>query len=63
VIQSKILSFIYMDILMTDKWFVKIFYSETENDKKASYAGSSRLLFGTVEVAKTQDRALNSYFD
>jgi hypothetical protein len=21
------------------------------------------LLFGTVEVAKTQDRALNSYFD
>jgi hypothetical protein len=52
-----------MDILMTDKWLVKIFYSETEDDKKDKVEGRLRLLFGTVEVAKTQDRALNSYFD
>jgi hypothetical protein len=39
-----------MDILMTDRWLVKIFYSETDDDEKDSKAASSRLLFGTVEV-------------
>jgi hypothetical protein len=31
VIQSSILNFIYMDILMTDKWFLKMFYSDKDS--------------------------------
>lgn len=52
-IQSQMLKFICFDILMTDKWFTKIFYADEESGSKG------RIL----TPSKNADHALNSYFE
>jgi hypothetical protein len=53
-----------MDIFMTDKWLVKLFYSDTDSEQNSTATTRLRELFSTVvEVKKTEDEPLNSYFD
>ncbi len=52
-----LLNFIYLDILMTDKWFTKLFYSD-EDDIETKI--TQRMLTESLSI---QDGSLNSFFE
>lgn len=54
-ILSSLLNFIYLDVLMSDKWFEKIFYRSNTDDKKRT-----RILLSASELER--DQPLNQFF-
>lgn len=54
-ILSSLINFIYLDVLMSEKWFEKIFYRSISNGSKA------RILISESEMER--DLPLNEFFD
>ena len=54
-ILSSLINFIYLDVLMSEKWFEKIFYRSISNGNKA------RILISESEMER--DLPLNEFFD
>ena len=59
-LQKTLLDFIYLDILLADMWFLKLFY--IDEDEKPESLGRLLLEDDSFED-EFESEALNSYFD